>query len=142
MKDKNSNLVIQDWVTSLHYKSQTGLISAIRGSDIFPENKTIKSVVKNIRYLVLKNADKVTGFMSDRIREVEETAKIITEFRNSIRVLSKELAKVSDLVIVNEHPVDHLIMAFKIIRDKHPDSYVRMYYKEVMVILDKEGNNE
>ena len=122
--DKNKkDPVLQDWVMNLNWKMQTGLISAIRGydDDIETEdNIDVKSVVKMIRFLVLRNADGGTKFMSKYCLEEDEVVTILVNHIENCIKTYKSL-----------HWVKHMIMAIDIIMDYHHSSYVQHYWLNV-----------
>lgn len=115
------NPVIQQWVMELNWKEQTGLISAIRGvdsSDIDREiNSSCKKITKMIRFLVLNNAVSRTGFMTDRVIEIDKLVDILDTINDQVIQ-----------GIISLHWFDHILMAIKIIIDKHPNPYTRMYW--------------
>lgn len=118
------NPVLQDWVMSLGWKEQTGLISAIRGVDSSDDDKGVvrncKKITKMIRYLVLNNADSKTGFMSDRVIEIHDLVDILNTLND--KVIQGQ---------VSFHWFDHIFIAIKIIIDKHPNPYTRVYWSSV-----------
>lgn len=122
--DKNKkDPVLQDWVMNLNWKMQTGLISAIRGydDDIETEdNNDVKSVVKMIRYLVLRNADGSTKFMSKYCLEEDEVVTIL------VKHVEHCIKSYSSL-----HWIKHIVMAIDIIMDYHHSSYVQYYWLNV-----------
>lgn len=121
------NPVIQEWVMTLKWKAQTGLISAIRGVDMIDVDPTdidinskCKTITKMIRYLVLNNADSRTNFMTDIIPTIEELVDVLNEIREQV-----------SLGVVSNHWFNHIFLAIKIIMDKHPNAYTRMYWLTV-----------
>lgn len=122
------NSVLQDWVTNLSFKEQTGLISSIRGCDyidkytdlvIDNEDKRYshKDVVKLLRYSILKNADKKTDFMS---KELIPARKIVLLL--GILHVNKELL----------HWYEHVVLAIKIIAKNHDNIFVKDYWGNVL----------
>ena len=114
------NPVLQEWVMCLNWKEQTGLISAIRGYDgvykvSSKSGDILKRITKMIRFLVIKNADKNTKFMSDEIISIES----LKDYMDDI------------LLNVDTHFIEHMLKAIKIIKDKHPSNYVRLFYKNL-----------
>ena len=132
--DKNKkDPVLQDWVMNLNWKMQTGLISAIRGydDDIETEdNNDVKSVVKMIRFLVLRNADGGTKFMSKYCLEEDEVVTILVNHIENCIKTYKSL-----------HWVKHMIMAIDIIMDYHHSSYVQHYWLNVGKKFNTELND-
>ena len=123
------NPVIQEWVMTLKWKAQTGLISAIRGVDMIDVDPTdidinnkCKTITKMIRYLVLNNADSRTNFMTDIIPTIEELVDVLNEIREQV-----------SLGVVSNHWFTHIFLAIRIILDKHPNAYTRMYWLTVYI---------
>ena len=127
--DKNKkDPVLQDWVMNLNWKMQTGLISAIRGydNDLEDDNHDIKSVIKMIRFLVLRNADNSTSFMSKNCLSEDVLVDILF---NHIDKCVKENKSI--------HWVKHLHMAIDIIMNYHHSSYVKYYWIKVAKMLNE-----
>lgn len=125
--DKNKkDPVLQDWVMNLNWKIQTGLISAIRGydNDIEVEDNTdvidIKSVVKMIRFLVLRNADSNTRFMTKYCLPEDAVVDIL------VNHVEQSIKNYTSL-----HWVKHIVMAIDIIMNYHHSSYVQHYWLNV-----------
>lgn len=122
--NKTINPVLQDWVMTLNWKEQTGLISAIRGldgCDIDKElDRSCKKITRMIRFLVLNNADTRTGFMSDSVMEINKVVDILNTINDQV---------IQGLISL--HWFDHIFMAIKIIIDKHPNPYIRIYWHTV-----------
>ena len=121
------NSVLQEWVMTLKWKAQTGLISAIRGVDMIDVDPTdtninnkCKTITKMIRYLVLNNADSKTNFMTDIIPTIDELVDVLNEIHEQV-----------SLGVVSNHWFNHVFLAIKIILDKHPNAYTRMYWLTV-----------
>lgn len=134
--DKNKkDPVLQDWVMNLNWKMQTGLISAVRGydNDIEVEDNTdvidIKSVVKMIRFLVLRNADSNTKFMSKYCLPEDAVVDILV---NHVEQAIKNY--------ISLHWVKHIIMAIDIIMNYHHSSYVQHYWLNVSKKFNTELN--
>ena len=125
---KENNSVLMDWVISLSWKEQTGLISAIRGYDNSENIKNtdnaifLKELTKMIRFLVLNNADKNTSFMTEEIIPIEKIREML---------LSDAMTK----DIIDIHWLGHIKMASRIIYRKHPSNYTRYFYKRVYDIV-------
>lgn len=122
---KNSkvvNSVLQEWVMSLSWKHQTGLISAIRGVDMEDGSTSqyCKTITKMIRYLVLNNADNKTKFMTDEVSPIDEVVAILNLLHDHVA-----------LGILSNHWFDHILLAIKNIRTVHPNPYTRMYWDTV-----------
>lgn len=118
--NKTINPVLQDWVMTLNWKEQTGLISAIRGVDINDNEvieKECKSITRMIRFLVLNNADSKTNFMTD---EVLAPSDIV----NKLEYLYDQIS-LGNLPL---HWSSHIFGALKIIIEKHPNKYIRLYW--------------
>lgn len=121
------NSVLQEWVMTLKWKAQTGLISAIRGVDMIDVDPTdtninnkCKTITKMIRYLVLNNADSRTNFMIDIIPTIDELVDVLNEIREQV-----------SLGVVSNHWFNHIFLAINIILDNHPNAYTRMYWLTV-----------
>ena len=121
------NPVLQEWVMTLKWKDQTGLISAIRGIDMIGIDPTeievsnkCKSITKMIRFLVLNNADSRTNFMTDKVI-------ILDKLVDNLLYLHKQVS----LGILSNHWFDHILLAIKSIRAFHPNPYTRMYWDTV-----------
>lgn len=121
------NSVLQEWVMTLKWKAQTGLISAIRGVDMIDVDPTdtninnkCKTITKMIRYLILNNADSRTNFMIDIIPTIDELVDVLNEIHEQV-----------SLGVVSNHWFNHVFLAIKIIIDKHPNAYTRMYWLTV-----------
>ncbi len=121
------NPVLQEWVMTLKWKDQTGLISAIRGVDMIGVDPTdievsnkCKSITKMIRFLVLNNADSRTNFMTDKVI-------ILDKLVDNLLYLHKQVS----LGIVSNHWFDHILLAIKSIRAFHPNPYTRIYWDTV-----------
>lgn len=134
--DKNKkDPVLQDWVMNLNWKMQTGLISSIRGydNDIEVEDNTdvvdIKSVVKMIRFLVLRNADSNTRFMSKYCLPEDAVVDIL------VNHVEQSIKNYTSL-----HWVKHIIMAIDIIMNYHHSSYVQHYWLNVSKKFNTELN--
>ena len=114
------NPVLQDWVMSLDWKEQTGLISAIRGVDISDYElleKECKSITKMIRFLVLNNADSKTSFMTDEVLSPTDIVSKLEYLYNQVTLGNLPL-----------HWSSHIFDAISIIIKKHPSKYIRMYW--------------
>lgn len=121
------NPVLQEWVMTLKWKDQTGLISAIRGIDMIGIDPTdievsnkCKSITKMIRFLVLNNADSRTNFMTDKVI-------ILDKLVDNLLYLHKQVS----LGILSNHWFDHILLAIKSIRAFHPNPYTRLYWDTV-----------
>lgn len=118
------NSVLQEWVMELGWLEQTGLISAIRGldgCDIDKElDRSCKKITRMIRFLVLNNANIRTGFMTDRVMEINKVVDILNTINDQV---------IQGLISL--HWFDHIFMAIKIIIDKHPNPYIRIYWHTV-----------
>lgn len=118
------NSVLQDWVMTLNWKEQTGLISSIRGTDGINLDEEVdercKCITKMIRFLILNNADSKTKFMTD---DVIDTDSMVSK----LRMIYEEIT-VSN---ISAHWFDHIFLAIKIIMKKHPNAYIRMYWLTV-----------
>ena len=115
-----NNSVLQDWVTALHWKDQTTLISSIRGCD--NEDDDYKELTRSLRGLILNNADKpdkVGGFMN--------VHTILTDVE-IYDIINK--AK-SDTSVLGEHWLGHMAMAIQMLGKRHPNIYVRCYWSGV-----------
>lgn len=119
---KVTNSVLQDWVMTLTWKEQTGLISAIRGVDMEDggTSQYCKTITKMIRYLVLNNADAKTTFMTDEVSPIDEVVA-------NLKLLHIHVS----LGTLSYHWFDHIFLAIKIIMDKHPNAYTRMYWSTI-----------
>lgn len=123
MKNKNvKSPVLQDWVLSLSWKAQTCLISAIRGLDATDglSDEIIndaKKITRMIRFAVLNNADKSTGFMTNEADDIDSTRLIINGLSNGV---------------VSEHWYDHMYKALDIISKNHPHGYIKSYWSETL----------
>lgn len=115
-----SEFVLQDWVSKLNFKHQTGLISAIRGYD-HDERETFgcgfKEITKMVRGIVLKNADNKTSFM--RSIPLDKTDVVDT-----LVLCAAEYQK-------EWHWLNHIVMAMHTIALYHNNEYVKLYYKEI-----------
>lgn len=120
------NPVIQDWVMSLGWKEQTGLISAIRGVDLVFEKvndevaRKSKSITRMIRFLVLNNADSRTGFMTDKVMDNSKVLSLLMYLNSRI-----------DTGELSSHWFDHIMVAINIIKSSHPNPYVRVYWSSI-----------
>lgn len=122
---KNSkvvNSVLQEWVMSLSWKHQTGLISAIRGVDMEDGSTSqyCKTITKMIRYLLLNNTDNKTKFMNDEVSPIDEVVAILNLLHDHVA-----------LGILSNHWFDHILLAIKSIIDNHPNPYTRVYWLTV-----------
>jgi hypothetical protein len=111
--------VIQDWMANLSWKQQSVMLSALRGPDNFysPEIKKLNHWVRSI---LQENADPSHTYMQP---------EVLPEY--------KLVAK--DLEFVSVHYYSHLMWAFEIIGDYHPDpktaSSAEDYYFEMVRAL-------
>lgn len=108
----NDNFVLQDWTKNLTFKQQTGLISTIRGNDA--KNGTCyesKEITKMIRFLVLKDADKKTEFMTNKVLKQNRVIRFLKESYPT-----------------NQHWVEHIIGTAFNFKHNHPNNYVKEYW--------------
>lgn len=123
--------VLKDWVIGLDWKSQTGLISIVRGIDNLNDKDTevVKVLTKSLRGLILNNADSNTSFMTDGPTNMSDVAKLITTLKDI------KNSDDGECVVGNDHWVDHFKLAITIIANKHPNAYVRVYYNQVKSLM-------
>lgn len=100
--------VMKRWLSSLTLKQQTVLLSALRGCDGKSKEDPSKTVTRNLRYVLLKNADNGTSFM-----KTEEC-------------LNKKFEMfIKNIDSYPMHFLFHLSHAVEIIGYKHPEEGVR-----------------
>jgi hypothetical protein len=116
-----NELVLQPWLSKLSFKEQTGLLSAIRGIDdkdddeLYPE---LKNVTKMIRFIVLKNADDKTEFMTTEVNDPKDMVIALNIHAEQIKNSKYEQG----------HWYQHILMAVRTILKKHPSPYIRFYW--------------
>lgn len=106
--------IFHDWVVDLDLKSQSSLLPVLRGCDM--EHPELKKITKMLRYIIGKNFVKETKYSDDVILQAKDTARII------IDVGQRE----------SMHWYEHIRYAIDTIQGKHPDSYVRYYWRLVV----------
>jgi len=111
--------VVQEWINNLSWKQQTVLLAAFRGCDGLPKSDPSKRFTKQIREVILKNADPTSTFIESG--------------------LEYDLSYVKDFFIdcsrggIDAYPVHwmmHFLQAAEVIGYKHPDSKIRKYWLE------------
>ncbi len=113
-----NNSILHDWVVELDLKDQAHLISVLRGCDI--EDDKLKLVTKMLRFLIGKNFVKKTKYSDDNVLNINKFVEILVYSRS-----------------ISNHWVEHILLAIKIVAEKHPDPYIRYYYNTII----KEYNN-
>ena len=110
--------VVKVWLSSLTLKQQTVLLSALRGCDGMPKEDPSKTVTRNLRYVLLKDADNTSSFMKTEEDLQEKFKKFI-----------------KNIDTYPMHFLFHLSHALEIIGYKHPEEKVRKLwmgmYKEI-----------
>lgn len=101
--------VVHCWVSDLSWKMQTTLFCSLRGPDQ-GANPELKLMVRWIRSVVLKNADTKSRFMKE------------VSFK-SINEISEIYPSCIDMLSI--HFYSHLLNAFEIISQKHPDKIIK-----------------
>jgi len=107
--------VLQDWVCELPLKQQTVLIVSLRGCDGKSKNDPTKFIVRELRKVVLRNADESSLFMKTDTLDVLDG--MIGEF-------------LDDLDSYPIHFALHLCHAAEIVGYKHPDLETRDYWND------------
>lgn len=111
--------VFQDWVLSLSFKQQTGLMTVIRGTDKHNGNcMESKDITKMLRFIILKDADKKKQFMSGYVVKLNKV----------IHFLKKEYR-------TNQHRVEHLTGTAFNINQNHPNNYTMEYWSSIGKII-------
>lgn len=130
----NKGSVLQPWVEKLSWKEQTGLISAVRGIDDTEANgyDDLKKITKMLRYLILNNADNKTEFMTDKIMEADYLKS----------VLNIEASYVKNSKYTEGHWYAHILLAIKIIMNKHPNPYTKKYWAGIYDKLEVKDYKE
>ena len=114
--------VLQEWVTKLSWKEQTGLISAIRGEDNDGAGTTdTKALTKLVRKIVLNNADPKTEFMVQLLMPPGDYAILL-------------VAAVSH---APSNWTEHMLLALRIIAKKNKDVFVTWFINEILETYDK-----
>lgn len=129
--------VLQKWVMALDWKSQTGLLSVVRGVDNMDVIRTdiFKDITKQLRGVILNNADNATKFMTlDPLLNVDTAIEEIMVTHKLSEITNMDR---SDGAIVTSHWLDHIKLAVSIIRKQHPDPYVRYYWSNVNLVIQK-----
>lgn len=103
-------MVVQDWLEPLTYKQQTTLLCALRGCDGVTKDDISKKIVRDLRSVVLKNADGGKGFMESN-----------TDWA-SIRKLAANMDRYP------MHYIMHLVQAMEIVGYFHPDNEIADYW--------------
>jgi len=117
----NNKEQIQDWVYVDTKPHEFGfLISSLRGIDIDEPyiNTNCKKITKMIRYLITNPYKEGTGYCDDKILPEIDVAGIMIETRE-----------------YSEHWYEHTLLAMKIIKNKHPNPYVRKYWYTVLGMI-------
>jgi hypothetical protein len=110
------NSVVQDWVSSASFKQQTVLLSALRGCDGKNKEDISKFITRQLRGVMLKNADSRSGFMHK---------KNMLQFEKRFDLLLKD---------IDSYPVHfilHLIHAFEVVGYYHDDTNIRDTFKRL-----------
>lgn len=111
--DKVKNCLLKDWIMELDHISQSKILPVLRGCDT--EDKQLKRITIMLRWLVGENFIKYDNYSNDKLIEIDEVSEIIvTEGR-----------------VESIHWFNHVCDAIKVISEKHPNSYIRYYWKEV-----------
>lgn len=108
-----NNSILHDWVVELDLKDQAHLIPVLRGCDI--EDDRLKLVTKMLRFLIGKNFVKKTKYSDDNILNINKFVEILIYSRS-----------------ISNHWVEHIVLAIKIIAEKHPDAYIKYYYNQII----------
>lgn len=108
-----NNSILHDWIVELDLKDQAHLIPVLRGCDI--ENDRLKLVTKMLRFLIGKNFVKKTKYSDDNILNINKFVEILVYSRS-----------------ISNHWLEHIILAIKIVAEKHPESYIRYYYNNII----------
>jgi hypothetical protein len=101
------SVVLQEWVWSLPWRQQSVLLCSLRGCDGLTKNDPSKFIVRNIRAVVLKDADPRNAFISRR-----------TPLHEAVRLVAEDVDK------YHVHFLMHMMHAAEIIGFKHPDGDV------------------
>ena len=115
--EKVNNSILNDWVVNLDLKHQAKLLPVLRGCDT--EHDKLKDITKMLRWLIGKNFVKKTNYSNDKLLTIEATAHWLVYYGN----------------IENKHWCDHIVLAIDVIREHHPDTYVRHYWSCVYGIM-------
>lgn len=110
-KNEHSS-VTRDWVNGLSYKQQTTLFCALRGCDGVAKDDNTKAVVRELRGIILKNADGGHAFMEEK---------------NNRKAIWKLAANMDQYPM---HYIMHLVHAMEIIGYFHPDDETSAYWRK------------
>jgi len=113
--------LLKTWVLDIDPRWLSTLMSALRGCDtIDAHSDKRKYVTKMIRYLVTNDVGKKSDYMSN----------YVVRHHDIIRTLTTSYPN-------NQHWVEHIIAAGRVISNNHPDPYVREYWNNVYRIISK-----
>ena len=121
-----SNQVLQDWVLKLGYYDQAKLLAALRGMDCKEGNEKTKHAVKLFRYLIGNKPDLMVknNYATEDVLNPKKLALMIEDGKK-----------------YSEHWYEHFLEAIKIVSEKHPNCFVRYYWKQVIESIDMLRNN-
>lgn len=108
--------VVQDWVKSASFKQQTVLLSALRGCDGKNKEDISKFITRQLRNIILKNADKNSKFMHGKNKE---------EFEKGFDLLLKD---------IDSYPVHfilHLFHSIEVIGYYHNDIETKELFRKL-----------